>query len=185
MATLDKHAPLEGVHCAITLRVRPGRESEFEEVLGRFVQRSLAYPGVEGVHLIRPAPGSTDREYGILRSFASEADSREFYGSEMFQQYKNETLDLVDGEAVIRRLHGLEAFFKGGTQAPPRWKMACVTWLGVYPAVLFWSWLIGGRMALLHPLAATAVMTGCMVVTLAWVVMPFLTRLLRPWLHKA
>lgn len=58
----------KAVHCAITLNVREGKEAEFEEVLLRFVQLSLDYRGTTGVHLIRPAPESGSREFGILRS---------------------------------------------------------------------------------------------------------------------
>lgn len=171
------------VHCAITLRVKEGREAEFEEALLRFVQRSLDDRGTTGVHLIRPAPGADDREYGVLRSFQSEAHSRAFYDSELFRQYKADTAHLVEGDAVMRPLHGLEAFFRGAGQPPPRWKMAVVTWLGVFPAVLLWSRLLGPRLTELPSIAATAVVTVAVVITLAWVVMPALTTLLRPWLH--
>lgn len=173
----------EAVHCAITLKVRKGKEAEFEEILVRFVQRSLDYRGTTGVHLIRPAPGSDCREFGVMRSFLSEAHSRDFYDSEMFKDYKRDTADLVEGEPEIRPLHGLEAFFRGNTAPPPRWKMAVVTWLGVFPSVLFWSTIVGPRLSTLPHAASTAVLTVLVVITLAWFVMPFLTKLLRPWLH--
>ncbi|MFH5806075.1 antibiotic biosynthesis monooxygenase [Alienimonas sp. DA493] len=172
------------MHCAITLRVREGKEAEFEEALLRFVQRSLDDRGTTGAHLIRPAPGCDDREYGVLRSFQSEAHSRAFYESEMFKTYKEETAHLVEGDAVVRPLHGLEAFFRGAGHPPPRWKMAIVTWLGVYPAVTLWSWLLVPRLTALPAFAATAVVVAAVVVTLTWFVMPALTTLLRPWLHR-
>lgn len=184
MVSKPNCAKPEGVHCAITLTVRAGKETEFEERLVKFVQRSLDYRGTTGVHLIRPTPGSESREYGILRSFVSEEHSRDFYESEMFRQYKAETADLVDGDAVIRPLHGLEAFFRGGAMTPPRWKMAVITWLAVFPAVLVWSRLLGPRLTVLHPILVTAIVVALVVVTLAWFVMPWLTRLFHPWLHK-
>ncbi|QDV68219.1 hypothetical protein Poly24_19280 [Rosistilla carotiformis] len=186
LGAVKKHSAAEaGVHCAITLNVREGREAEFEEVLIRFVQRSLDYRGTTGVHLIRPAPGSGSREFGILRSFQSEAHSREFYSSDMFKQYKIDTAELVEGEPVIRPLHGLEAFFRGtGAAALPRWKMAAVTWCGVFPTALLWSHLLGPRLTLLHPVAVSAVVSLAIVITLTWFVMPCLTKWMRPWLHK-
>ncbi|MAT16929.1 MAG: antibiotic biosynthesis monooxygenase [Planctomyces sp.] len=174
-----------GAHFAITLQVRPGREDEFEEILTQFVKQSLDFPGTTGVHLIRPAPGTNSREYGILRSFLSEEHSRAFYESDMFRQYKADSHELVEGEANIRPLHGLEAFFRGGNTAPPRWKMAIVTWLGVFPAVLVWSWVTGyllpGWPWILSVMISTALVTP----TLTWLVMPALTILFRPWLVKA
>ncbi|MBA4031414.1 MAG: antibiotic biosynthesis monooxygenase [Planctomyces sp.] len=164
--------------------VRAGKEAEIEELLLRFIQRSLDDRGTTGVHLIRPAPGTDSREYGILRSFRSEQHRHEFYRSEMFQNYKAETAELVEGDPIIRPLHGLEAFFRGGGKAPPRWKMAAVTWLGVFPLVVLWSRLLAPHVTSLHPIAVTGMTSLCVVITLAWVVMPLLTKLLRPWLHS-
>jgi antibiotic biosynthesis monooxygenase (ABM) superfamily enzyme len=98
-------------------------------------------------------------------------------------QYKQDTKDLVEGEAVMRPLHGLEAFFQGTTTPPPRWKMAVVTWMGVFPSVLLWSKLLGPQLTGLPQVLATAVVTAVVVITLAWVIMPWLTKLLRPWLR--
>ncbi len=172
------------VHCAVTLQVRAGREAEFEALLLRFVQRSLDYRVSTGVHLIRPIPGSGSREYGILRSFMSDDHRREFYESEAFKQYKVDTRDLVEGEPVVRSLHGLEAFFRNGASSPPRWKMAIVTWLGVFPTVLFWTTAFDSHLTSLHPIVVTAVVTILTVITLAWCAMPFLVNVFRPWLHQ-
>jgi antibiotic biosynthesis monooxygenase (ABM) superfamily enzyme len=155
----------------------------FEEILIRFIQQTLDYRGVIGAHLIRPAPGTGSREYGVLRSFASEQHRQAFYDSDVFMQYKQDTKDLVEGEAVMRPLHGLEAFFQGTTTPPPRWKMAVVTWMGVFPSVLLWSKLLGPQLTGLPQVLATAVVTAVVVITLAWVIMPWLTKLLRPWLR--
>ena len=173
------------VHCAITRVVREGKEAEFEEALKRFVARSLNHHGTTGAHLLRPADASKPREYGILRSFRSESHMREFYASDLFKQWQSEVADLVEGEPVHRQLHGLEAFFRGvGAKAPPpRWKMAFVTWLGVFPVVLLWSRVLPPFLQPLHPFVVTAVVTGVAVITLTWLVMPFLTGRFAAWLH--
>ncbi len=166
------------VHFAVTLRVRKGREAEFADALARFARRSLDYPGTTGVHLIQPVPGTGSHEFGILRSFASERHSQEFYASEMYQQYKSETAHLVEGEPIIRRLTGLEAFFRnGGHRLPPRWKMAIVTYLGVVPAALFWSTTLKPLLSDFHWFVGALLINAAVVVTLAWAMMPVLTRL--------
>ena len=60
------------IHIAITRRVRPGCEAEFQRALREFFQASFAHGGVLGATMIVPPPGSDSREFGILRSFANE-----------------------------------------------------------------------------------------------------------------
>lgn len=172
------------IHCAITRVVRAGKEEEFESAIQRFVGRSMDHHGTTGAHLIRPTDASRPREYGILRSFRSEEDMREFYDSELFADWQAEVAEFVDGEPVYRQLHGLEAFFRNAkNESPPRWKMAIVTWLGVFPVVLLWSQILSTLLKSLHTIAVTAAVTGAAVITLTWLVMPVLTRVFSNWLH--
>ena len=67
------------IHIAITRRVRPGCEAEFQQALREFFQASFAHGGVQGVHMLAPPPESELREYGILRTFASAAEREDFY----------------------------------------------------------------------------------------------------------
>ncbi|QDU07489.1 antibiotic biosynthesis monooxygenase [Gimesia aquarii] len=173
------------IHCAITRVVREGKEAEFEEAIKRFVARSMRHYGTTGAHLLRPTAICHPREYGILRSFNNEQDMKAFYASDLFTNWQSEVADLVEGEAVYRQLHGLEAFFRNeNTKQPPRWKMAFITWLGVFPVVFIWSRLLMPRLTMLHPILVMAVINICVVVTLAWLVMPALTRLFQPWLQS-
>ena len=173
------------VHFAITRRVKPGKENEFEQALRVFARESLHIPGTTGVHLIGPTPGSTTCEYGILRSFESQTACEAFYQSPLFQQWEQQVVDLVDGDASLRRLTGLEAFFRdSGASLPPRWKMAVATWLGVFPTVLLWSALLPRALVGLHHILVTAIVSGFVVVTLTWGVMPALTKVLHSWLHS-
>ena len=84
-----------------------------------------------------------------------------------------------------RELHGLEAFFPQRSHGhPARWKMAMITWLGVFPMVVIWANLLQPLTQNLHQVAGTAIVTVMVVASLAWVVMPMLTRLFNPWLHS-
>jgi antibiotic biosynthesis monooxygenase (ABM) superfamily enzyme len=66
------------IHIAITRRVRPGREAEFQQALREFLQTSFAHGGVQGASMLTPPPGSDTREYGILRTFAYEKGATTF-----------------------------------------------------------------------------------------------------------
>lgn len=176
---------MDVVHFAVTRQVRPDHEQAFEEALREFARESLRVPGTMGVHLIAPVPGIEGCEYGILRSFESEEASRRFYESELFSNWQERVSDMVVGDPVRRRLHGLEAFFRDTQHAPPpRWKMAVVTWMGVFPSVLLWSSLLPNALGGLPHLAVVAIVNVFVVVTLAWGVMPLLTRMFAGWLHN-
>ncbi|MDZ4657275.1 MAG: hypothetical protein SH868_06805 [Bythopirellula sp.] len=164
--------------------MKPGKEREFEQALRVFARESLHLPGTTGIHLIGPSPGSANCEYGILRSFESDAACQAFYDSVLFRQWQEQVVEFVDGEPIQRPLTGLEAFFReSGSSLPPRWKMGLVTWLGVFPTVLVWSTLLPSVLSGLHYVIVMGIVTACVVVTLTWAVMPILTKLLHRWLH--
>jgi len=175
------------IHVAIKRTVRPGCEEAFEQAIRKFFTDSLKETSTLGAQLLRPLPGSEDRTYGILRSFASEEDREAFYSSESFTQWQEAVESLVERDYSRRDLHGLEAFFAdpGLIRHPPRWKMAFVTWLGVWPTVYGVSYLMGDRLAGWHRVFAVGLDTLLVVLVLTWAVMPALTRVLRPWLARS
>jgi len=171
------------IHIAITRRVRPGSEAEFQKALNEFFQASFGQPGVMGVSLLTPAPGTGSREYGILRTFASETERDAFYDSPMFKQWDERARTLTEGEAVYRPLHGLEAWFRSPHHPPPKWKMAVATFLGVFPLAMLLTLSIGPVIRDWPFVLRNAAFNACVVVLLSWVVMPLITKLLHRWLQ--
>jgi len=170
------------IHVAITRTVKPGNERAFEESLREFFQDSLDHRGVLGVHLISPPQGSTTREYGILRTFVDERERDAFYRSELFEKWQKHVAELTEGERTYRELHGLEAWFRSPA-SPARWKMALLTWLGVWPTSLLVGNVIGPRLADFPTVLSFAVIALFIVVCLTWIVMPLLVKLFHGWLR--
>ena len=175
------------VTVAVIRVLKPGCEEAFERAIHDFVQRSIHLPGQLGVHILRPAPGSGSREYGILRRFASAEARDEFYRLPLFNEWKQEVAGLVEGEPRYEHLSGLETWFTlPGQRAivpPPRWKMAIMTLLGVYPASLLLGVTVGNWIGG-WPMPVSALIIGAlMVILLTWVLMPLLARLFKPWLY--
>lgn len=173
------------VHLAITRRVRLGCEADFQQALREFFGASFAHGGVLGVSMIVPPPGSDGREYGILRTFADATERDAFYSSSLFKAWDERVRPLTEGEPVQRELHGLEAWFRAAGNPPARWKMAVVTAIGVYALSPLLARLVGPWLAPWPLPLRNAASTVLMVSALTWVVMPFLTRHLRPWLSAA
>lgn len=163
------------IHVAITRKVKPGNERAFENSLREFFQSSLDHLGVLGVHLISPPPGVNSREYGILRTFTSEQERDAFYRSDLFGRWQIHVAGLTDGERTYRELHGLEAWFRT-VDPPARWKMALLTWFGVWPTSMLVAILVGPPLSNLPTLLSSAIVAAIIVVCLTWIVMPVLVK---------
>jgi hypothetical protein len=177
----------EPVTIAITRVVKPGYEEEYERALHDFVQASLKLPGQLGVHILRPVPGSGSREYGVLRQFLNAKARDDFYRTPLYEQWKQRVAGLVEGEPRYDQLSGLETWFTlPGQRAivpAPRWKMAIITLLAIYPVSLLLgltvnNWTGGWPMPVVSLIIGTS-----MVILLTWVLMPMVARLFRVWLY--
>lgn len=172
----------KSVHIAIIREVCEGKEAEFETELRQFLSQSLGVPGVMGTHIVAP-PDSGNREFGILRTFSSEKAMKEFYASRLFLDWDRKVRPLTVGEPEMRRLHGLEAWFRTTGTPPPRWKMAMVTLMAVLPVSALLSHTVGPFIRPWHPMVQQLTIGACMVVILTWAAMPLMARIFRQWLH--
>jgi hypothetical protein len=170
------------IHVAITRQVRPGCEARFQEALREFFQTSFSHEGVLGASMLVPPPGANSREFGILRTFRNEQERDAFYSSPLFKAWDERARTLTEGEPVYRQLHGLEAWFRSPHNPPPRWKMALVTLIGVYPVSLLIGLILSPQLRKL-PLWQNLLIVSAIIVTcLTWLVMPLLTRFFKSWL---
>lgn len=70
--------------------------------------------------------------------------------------------------------------------APPRWKQAVTIWLGFFPTNLLASWLLGFVPGFAEwPLIARVLLsTALLTPVMTYAVLPWVTRMLRPWLQR-
>ena len=78
-----------------------------------------------------------------------------------------------------------DARMRAPAPPPPRYKLALVTWIGVYPIITLLLALLGPTTAAWPLPLRTLLLTALMVPTLTWLVIPTLTRLFRGWLAPA
>jgi uncharacterized protein len=172
------------IHIAITRRIKPGCEAEFQKLLQEFFKTSFAHIGVHGASMLVPPPGSPSPEFGILRTFANAQERDAFYASPMFKAFDEKVRPLTEGDPVHRELTGLEAWFRSPQNPPPRWKMAVATYLGVVPVIMGLSLTIGPVVRSWNFVLNNLIFNACVVALLTWVVMPLITRILHRWLHS-
>ena len=171
------------IHVAVIRRVKPGSEAEFERALREFIRDSFAQDGVLGAGMIMPLPGSDTREYGILRTFASEQDRDAFYASAIFKAWTERCKSLTEGDPMYRQLHGLEAWFRNPVlPEPAMWKMALITYIGVDVVTTLLFWAIGPLIQSWPFLIRNSAFNVIVVACLTWLAMPLLTRGFRGWL---
>src|SRR6266478_4776429 len=101
--------PSDSITVSITRTAKPGCEADFERALHGFVQRSLPQPGQLGVHILRPAPGSGSREYGIIRKFINRDALVEFRTSREYLEWNQLAVELPAGAGRPQKHCGLES----------------------------------------------------------------------------
>lgn len=168
------------IHIAITRKILPGKEEEFRKSLQLFLGKSFSSGGVHGAAMISSFPGADEGEIGILRTFKDEQERDAFYKSEAFKEWEDYASALTE-EPVYRQLTGLEAWFRSPLP-PARWKMAIATLCGVFPTSLFLYFTTAPFVTSLSPVWRLLINAALMVCLLTWVVMPFVTKLLKRWL---
>lgn len=167
-------------------RVKPGCEEEFEVWISGILDAANEFPGYLGSNVIRPS-GPEDDEYQIVFKFDHASNLKHWEKSEERRRWLHRSRDLIKEEPRIRILTGLETWFtlpsKEGNPPPPRYKMAIVTWIAVFPlaTVVFMLLdpLLGGSPVILR----TLIFTLAMVSLMTYVVMPRMTRLFSFWLY--
>lgn len=181
-------SPANFITVSITRTVKPGCEPEFERALHGFIQRSLSLPGQMGVHIMRPAPGSGSREYGIIRKFANLEALADFRTSPEYLEWNALAVELTEGSGHTYEVSGLESWFTlpgAPLQALPKWKMALATFLGVFPTAALLNLTLGAAIRPWPFLLNSVVFNAAMVALLTWMVMPLVTRALHGWLHPS
>jgi uncharacterized protein len=186
----EDHGSAAGTNPPVTAvasrRVKRGREREFEEWVSGILAAANGFPGYLGSEVLRPGDAPGDDEYRIVFRFDRKSNLRAWEESEERHRWLRQAEPLIHEERV-HVLTGLETWFtlpwKAGEPSPPRYKMAIVTWLAVFPLITVILVLFGPLLGLLPMLLRTLVLTAVMVSLMTYVIMPRLTRLFSFWLY--
>jgi antibiotic biosynthesis monooxygenase (ABM) superfamily enzyme len=170
--------------------VRAGREQAYEDWLSRLIAEASALDGFLGTDILRPNPGSSDRTYTSILRFRTAQALAAFEDSALRRRYLREVTDLVEADAVWRRMTGLELWFTPppGTVVPQpsRFRMALLLTVVVWGLVMSLGTLVGLVVGDALPYAARLLVTVLLEVFLmTYVVMPWLTRALARWIYPS
>ena len=171
----------------VTRKAKKGKIKEFEEWMDGITHEALKFEGHMGVNVIRPA-NPADPSYVIIFRFNNYRNLLIWERSDERRKWIEKGEELTEGEVKVERLTGLEFWFTPGmtvrAEAPPRYKMALVT--GTVIFVLLGTLIPQLQLATKDFPPLLGILTGVviMVPLMTYVIMPLITRALRPWLFK-
>lgn len=127
-------------------------------------------------------------EYVLIFRFSSYDALRGWNVSPEREALIGDLQRLTRGPGTLTQQPGLETWFTlpGAKSIPPipRWKMAVLTLLGIYPLALGLPLLLPGPLARLPLTLRTLIVSTVMICAMTWVVMPQITRLFQRWIAK-
>jgi antibiotic biosynthesis monooxygenase (ABM) superfamily enzyme len=169
----------------VSARVQPARAAEFEEGLAELIRTAATQPGRISADVLRGTAGAGGRDYHVVYRFSDEAGLRAWEASSERQALLARLRPLFE-EAGRRELTGMEAWFDLPRGAPPpaRWRMALLTWVGIWPLVSLSLWLIAPHLAGLPFLLQTALNSALLVLAMTYLMMPWLARVAERWLLR-
>lgn len=178
------------VTVAITRHVAPGHDDQMVAWLRAGTELAHRFDGFLGQGWIRPEPGS--REWHMLYRFADETSLRAWEESEQRRWWLDTGRGFIDEGEVVKRtgIEGWfdapkstdEADFRPAAPPPPRWKQMCAIFCVFYPLSLITNIAtaeyLGDTFTPLRVLVGVLFMTPIM----TYLALPWITRLLEPWL---
>jgi len=166
--------------------VKPGREPGYEAWFHGIAADARKFKGHLGVSTIRPQHHAHP-EYVVILKFDCYDNLKAWLESDVRREWIERLQPLIEKPEDIQTLTGLETWFtlpnKSMKAPPPRYKMALVTWLGVFVTISILNRLLVPLLSWLPALLTSLTITGLTVMLLTYLIMPRLTPLFRKWLY--
>jgi uncharacterized protein len=177
------------VTVVISRKVKPGCKVAFEKFISGITAAAMTFEGHLGTNIFRPS-SPTDNEYRIIFKFDRASNLQIWEQSECRRQWLARAESLRLEPARIRVITGLETWFTLPSSSPqihppPRYKMATVTLLALFPSIQLANLTLVPLLKLLSlPLLVKNLMiTAILVLLMTYVLMPRMTKLFSGWLY--
>lgn len=164
--------------------VPPDREAAFLDWQRGITAAAAAFPGYQATDVYPPAPGQ--KEWVVLIHF----DSGKTLQGWLDSPTRAEWIAKLTDESRNYRMKVLPAGFGPwvaglGLDGPryPHWKMCLTVLLGLYPTVMVLALVLAPHTARFGLAASMLIGNACSVVFLEFLGMPFVNRLVGPWLR--
>jgi hypothetical protein len=174
------------VSATISQAIDPACEQAYEALLSGIHEEAKRFDGFLRREVIKSVAGP-HIEYNHVIQFDSEAHLRRWEHSPERHKWLSRMSSMAVRTTPLKVLTGLETWFTltpgEAIVPPPRYKMAIVTWLAIFPLITLISYAAQPVSEDLPVAARTLAFTLVLVPLMTYVVMPRMTRLFRPWLY--
>ncbi len=176
----------ESVTVLVDRVISSAEEPAFRSTLEGLLEEFARVPGASGSLVFRRESGG-DVEFSILQRFATEQDHAAWLASAGFGRWRAAMAPSTPTPDHVQRYSGMDAFFVDAKapDAPPRWKMAVVLLVAVYPMSLAVAHWLAPALARVSLFTGALITSVIMVVSMTWIVVPLLTKLFEAWLQPA
>ncbi len=180
--------PPSELHTTVVLnrRLRPGQEDAFRAWIQGFDAAMAAFPGFVSGQVVPPVQGAQE-DWVFLYAFDTPLNLRTWLESDTRREWLAKAENMVASQGPLQLVSGLEQLFgllsPSVAPPPPVWKVATSVLVGLYPVTLLNMYYLTPLLKPLPLPLRALVSTGIMVILMTWVVMPAVTRLLKPWLY--
>ncbi len=163
--------------------VKPGREADYEQWVKDTTEDLKKFPGYMDITMIKP--NGTKKEYVLIIRFDSYEHVNNWEKSDIRNKWMGRAKDLTENLSNTK-VTGLEYWFPlpeiPKSAVPPRYKMATVTGLAIYPLSIIVNDVYTFLGLPANPYLRGLVVTICLVGLMTYLVMPKMTSLFRGWL---
>jgi antibiotic biosynthesis monooxygenase (ABM) superfamily enzyme len=171
------------VTVVVTWHVRQGHEQEFDAWFREVSAAALRFPGHLGLNVVHH--DTRESEYVIVFRFDTDEHLTAWMNSDVRRDFLAQAEQFREEQPTYHVERGLEYWFEtDGSKAPPRWKMAIITVLGVWPVGILVSNALAPLIGSLPPVLRALMVSVGIVYLLTWVVMPLLVKLFSPLLKQ-
>lgn len=172
------------VTVVMTQHVPPERADEFAAAHDQVLAQLTTFPGFLRSELVPPVDGVAD-DHVIVFAFDSREHLDRWLGSDERQAWLQRIAPLISGDRTMNVVGGFAGWFPAADSPPvAKWKQSIAVLIALFPTALVLTVL---RQALLPdlPLVPSVLLSNVLgVAALTWVMMPWVTRLLEPWLQR-
>ena len=176
----------EPVTVVFSQRIAPKNHDTFAALHADVVSRLRRFPGFLASDLIAPVDGVQD-DHVIVASFASRADLDRWLDSDVRRNWLARIERLVEGDRTMNVVGGFGGWFPAQPSrpgGPKRWKQAVAVLIALFPTVLVITLVRGEIAPDMNVVLAVLVGNIISVAILSFLLMPWLTKKLEPWLNK-